>query len=125
MNELLVCNLNSLNNSKYIYRINKSENEFIIFEITLTQFNKENNKLRLIKKSRNGKLLSYQNEIKYNMINTININCININNIDKNINIECPIDQNSDKTLFSNNLINIKFYNKNNFLIIKYKLIDS
>jgi hypothetical protein len=124
MNELLVHNLNSLNNSKYIYRINKCDTEFIIFDILLNQTNKISNRLKIIKKSRYGKVISYSNEIKYNMINKININCINVNNLKKIINVDCLINQSKNKTIFMNDLIKIKIYNKNNFLIIEYKLID-
>ena len=124
MNELLVCNLNSLNNSIYTYRINEHKNEFLIFDIVLNHFDKIDNKIRLLKKSRNGKLISYQNEIKYKMINKININCININNINKSINMEYYIDHNSDKTEYSNDVINIKIYNKKDYLIIKYNLLN-
>jgi len=120
MNELLVYNLNNLNNCKYIYRRNKYETEFIIFEILFNQ----NDKIKIIKKSRFGKLISYSNKIKYNLINKININCININNINKSINMEYYIDHNSDKTEYSNDVINIKIYNKKDYLIIKYNLLN-
>jgi hypothetical protein len=123
MNELLVSKLNNINNSKYIYRNNESEHEIIIFEIKIIQFNKNNNKLRLITKSRNGELISYNNKIKYNNINKIIINAININN-NKIININCFIDQYNNKSIFSNDYINTKIYNKNNFLIVKYELIN-
>jgi len=111
------------NNSKYIYRINESEDEIYIFELIFKKFNQKNIKLRLIKNARNGKLLSLHNKINYEDIKKISITAIDINNPVNEINIECKLNQSNKYTLVLNNNIYIEFYESNGFLEANYNII--
>ena len=104
------------NNSKYIYRTNEFENENFIFELTFKKFSLKNTKLRIMKNSRNGKLLSIHNKINYDDIKKISISAIDINNPITEINIKCKLNQLNKYTIFLNNKIYIEFYKKKNFL---------
>jgi len=112
------------NNSKYIYGINELEDEIYIFELIFKKFHQKNIKLRLIKNSRNGKLLSLQNKINYEDIKKILITAIDINNPINEINIECKLNQSNKYTLVLNNNIYIEFYENNGFLEANYNIIS-
>lgn len=111
------------NNSKYIYRINESEDEIFIFELIFKKFNQKNTKLRLIKNSRTGKLLSIHNKINYKDIKKVLITAIDINNPVNEIIIECKLNQSNKNTLVLNNNIYIEFYENNGFLEANYNII--
>jgi len=111
------------NDSKYIYRINESEDEIFIFELIFKKFNQKNTKLRLIKNSRNGKLLSLHNKINYEDIKKILITAIDINNPVNEINVECKLNQSNKYTLVLNNNIYIEFFENNGFLEANYNII--
>jgi hypothetical protein len=110
--------------SKYIYRINESEDEIYIFELLFKKFNQKTKKLRLIKNSKSGKLLSSYNKINYCNIKRIFITAIDINNPVNEINIECKLNQNNKHTLILNNNIYIDFYENNGFLESNYNIIN-
>ena len=112
------------NNSKYIYHTDELEDENFIFELTFKKFNLKNTKLRIIKNSRNGKLLSIHNKINYDDIKKISINAIDINNPVTEISIKCKLNQLNKHTVYLNNKIYIEFYKNNNFLESNYKIIN-
>ena len=110
------------NISKYTYRINEEENEMFIFELVLKKTNK-NLKLRRIKNSRTGKLIGIEDNIKYNDIKKILISAIDINNPNKDINIECTLNHSNKHTLIFKNNIFIDFYDSSGFLESNYNII--
>ena len=117
------------NISKYTYRINEEESEMFIFELVLKKFNKEFNKdktlkLRRIKNSRTGQLISFDDNITYNDIKKINISAIDINNPSKDISVECILNHSNKHTLILKNNIFIEFYEINGNLESNYNIIN-
>ena len=115
---------NLFNNSNYNYNINENEDKIFIFELIFKNFNSKNNKLRLIKKSNNGKLLTYTDGFIYDTTKKINITIIDINNPLNHINIDCLLNQSSKYTLLLNNNISIEFYENKGILESNYNIID-
>lgn len=115
---------NISNISKYNYRINENETEMFIFEVILKKFNHRNQKLRIIKDCRIGQLLTVINNINYNDIKKVLITAIDINNPNKEIIVECILNQSNKHTLFFNNDLFIEFYEKNGLLESNYNIIN-
>ena len=113
------------NISKYTYRINEEETEMFIFELVLKKTNQNKNlKIRRIKNSRTGKLIGLEDNIKYNDIKKILVSAIDINNPNKDINIECTLNHSNKHTLIFKNNIFIDFYDSNGFLESNYNIIN-
>lgn len=115
---------NIIDNSKYTYRINETDDNIFIFELTFKKNNQKSNKLRIIKHSRNGKLISVNNNINYDEIKKINITAIDVNNPVKEITVECSINQANKYSLVIDHNIFIEFYNNNGQLEANYNLIN-
>lgn len=115
---------NIIDNSKYTYRINESDDNLFIFELTFKKNNQKSNKLRIIKNSRNGKLISLNNNISYDDIKQINITAIDINNPVTEIIVKCSINQTNKYSLVIDRNIFIEFYNNNGKLEANYNLIN-
>ena len=97
---------NTENISKYTYRINEEESEMFIFELVLKKFNQTKNlKLRRVKNSRTGKLIGIEDNIKYDDIKKIMVSAIDINNPNKDINVECTLNHSNKHTLILKNNI--------------------
>jgi hypothetical protein len=113
------------NISKYTYRINEDETEMFIFELVLKKFNQNKNlKLRRVKNSRTGKLINFDENIKYSDIKKINVSAIDINNPNKDINVECILNHSNKHTLILKNNIFIEFYELNGNLESNYNIIN-
>jgi hypothetical protein len=113
------------NISKYTYRINEEETEMFIFELVLKKFNQNKNlKLRRVKNSRTGKLINFNENIKYDEIKKITISAIDINNPNKDINVECILNHSNKHTLILKNNIFIEFYELNGNLESNYNIIN-
>ena len=116
---------NTENISKYTYRINEEESEMFIFELVLKKFNQTKNlKLRRVKNSRTGKLIGIEDNIKYDDIKKIMISAIDINNPNKDINVECTLNHSNKHTLILKNNIFIEFYELNGNLESNYNIIN-
>jgi hypothetical protein len=113
------------NISKYTYRINEKENEMFLFELVLKRFNENKNlKLRRVKNSRSGKLIGIEDNIKYDNIKKIIVYAIDINNPDKDINVECTLNHlNKHNYILQNNIV-IEFFNSNEILESNYNIIN-
>ena len=111
-------------NTKYIYRNNESDEEMFIFEIILKKKNNKFTKIRKIKKSRFGMLLSSNDKIDYADLTYVKISAIDINNPIKEIIVEYEINQNNRHNIIFNNNIFIEFFNNNFFLESKYNIMD-
>ncbi len=113
------------NISKYTYRINEEESELFLFELVLKKFNQNKNlKLRRTKNSRTGKLISLEDNIKYNDIKKITVSAIDINNPNKDINAECILNHENKHTLILKNNIFIEFFDSNGILESNYNIIN-
>jgi hypothetical protein len=113
------------NISKYTYRINEEESELFIFELVFKKFNQNKNlKLRRVKNSRTGKLINFDENIKYNEIKKITVSAIDINNPNKDINVECILNHSNKHTLILKNNIFIEFYELNGNLESNYNIIN-
>ena len=111
--------------SKYTYRINEEESDMFLFELVLKTFNQNKNlKLRRTKNYRMGKLIVFEDGIKYDDIKKIFVSAIDINNPNKDINMECTLNHSNKHTLILNNNIFIEFYDSNGFLESNYNIID-
>jgi hypothetical protein len=109
--------------SKYTYRINEEENEMFLFELVLKKFNQNKNlKLRRIKNSRVGKLISTEDNIIYNDIKKIIVSAIDINNPNKDINAKCILNHSNKHTLILKNNLFIDFFDSNGFLESNYNI---
>ncbi len=116
---------NTENISKYTYRINEEESEMFIFELVLKKFNQTKNlKLRRVKNSRTGKLIGIEDNIKYDDIKKIIVSAIDINNPNKDINVECTLNHSNKHTLILKNNIFIEFYELNGNLESNYNIIN-
>jgi hypothetical protein len=116
---------NTENISKYTYRINEEESEMFIFELVLKKFNQTKNlKLRRVKNSRTGKLIGIEDNIKYDDIKKIMVSAIDINNPNKDINVECTLNHSNKHTLILKNNIFIEFYELNGNLESNYNIIN-
>jgi len=109
---------------KYTYRINENEDELFIFELILKNNNQESNKLRIIKNTRSGKLISINDNLLYNNIKKILLSAININNPVKEFKIDCILNQVNKQTIILNNNIYVEFYDNNGYLESNYNLIN-
>jgi len=109
---------------KYTYRINENEDELFIFELILKNNNQESNKLRIIKNTRSGKLISINDNLLYNNIKKILLSAININNPVKEFKIDCILNQVNKQTIILNNNIYVEFYDNNGYLEFNYNLIN-
>jgi len=113
------------NISKYIYRINEEENEMFIFELLFKKNNQNKNlKLRRSKNSRTGKLIDLEDNIKYDEIKKILVSAIDVNNPNKDINIECTLNHSNKHTLILKRTIFIDFFNSNGVLESNYNIIN-
>lgn len=113
------------NISKYTYRINEEENEMFIFEIILKKFNQNKNlKIRRVINSREGKLINFEDNIKYDDIKKISISAVDINNPNVDINAECVLNHSNKHTLILKKNIFIDFYQSNEQLESKYTIIN-
>jgi hypothetical protein len=113
-----------IDNSKYTYSINECDNDIFIFELLFKKNNQKSNKIRLIKNTRNGKLITINDNIIYNDIKKIYVTAIDINNPIKEIIVECLINHNNKYSLVINKNIFIEFYNNNEQLEANYNLIS-
>ncbi len=112
------------NISKYTYRINEEESEMFLFELVLKRFNQNKNlKLRRTKNSRTGKLISLEDNINYDNIKKIIVSAIDINNPNKDINVECILNHSNKHTLILKNDIFIEFFDNNGILESNYNII--
>lgn len=114
---------NIIDSSKYTYNINECDDDIFIFELIFKKTNQKTNKLRIIKKSRNGKLISLNHNINYYEIKKISVTAIDLNNPHKEIIVECPINQNNNFSLIIDSNIIIEFNNNNGLLEANYNLI--
>ena len=112
-----------VNNSKYTYKRNESEEDMFIFELIFEKFNRKNQTIRKIKNSRTGCLLSEEDNIIYSEIKKIYITTFDINNPMKEIITECTINQMLNHTLVINKDIFVEFFNNNGLLQSNYNLI--
>lgn len=112
------------NIDNYTYRINESEDDLFIFELTLKNNDQKNTKLRFIKNTRNGVLISINDNLIYNDIKKILLTAIDINNPIKEIKIDCILNQTNRQTIILNNNIYLEFYDNNGYLESNYKLIN-
>jgi len=116
--------LNYSINNKYNYIKNEFDNQTFVFEISLRKFCKKQKIIRKIIKSHTGKLLSYDENIKYDDIDKICLSMININNPIKEINIKIKLDQNKKYLIYNNSNINLEFYCNSDFLECNYNIIN-
>jgi hypothetical protein len=114
---------NIIDSSKYTYNINECDDDIFIFELVLKKNNQKTNKLRIIKNSRNGKLISLNHNICYDEIKKIYVTAIDLNNPHKEIIVECPINQNNNFSLIVDSNIIIEFNNNNGLLEANYNLV--
>jgi len=114
---------NIIDSSKYTYNINECDDDIFIFELIFKKTNQKTNKLRIIKNSRNGKLVSLNHNINYYEIKKISVTAIDLNNPHKEIIVECPINQNNNFSLIIDSNIIIEFNNNNGLLEANYNLI--
>jgi len=112
------------NIDNYTYRINESEDDLFIFELTLKNNDQKNTKLRFIKNTRNGILISINDNLLYNDIKKILLTAIDINNPIKEIKIDCILNQTNRQTIILNSNIYLEFYDNNGYLESNYKLIN-
>jgi hypothetical protein len=110
--------------NKYTYTINECENDLFIFELNLKTNDQKNNKLRFIKNTRNGKLISSNDNLMYNNIKKISIIAFDVNNPVKQIKLDCILNQVNKQTMVLNNNMYVEFYENNGFLESNYNLID-
>jgi len=115
---------NYFQNSKYIYRNIESENDMFIFELIFKKVNQKNQKIRKLHTTRSGALLTSHDNISYADVKKILISIIDINNPNKEISVECILDQNNKHTLTLNNHVYIEFFEINGLLESKYNLIN-
>jgi hypothetical protein len=116
--------LNEENISKYIYRNNECEEEMFIFEITLKKKNEKINKIRKIKRSRSGMLISPNDKVIYSDLKSIIITAIDFNNPIKEINVECKINQINKQNIIFNRNIFIELFDNNLLLESNYNIIE-
>ena len=111
--------------SKYIYRINEEENNIFLFELVLKKFD-ESKKLvlRKIKNYHTSKLIDIKDNIKLKDIKKVIISAIDINNSNKDVNIEFLLNHPNKHTLILKNNIFIDFFNSNGFLESNYNIIN-
>lgn len=117
-------NYTTLKNSKYIYKVNENEEEMFVFEIVLKKFVEKNEIIRKIKKTRNGKLLKFDENIKYEDINKILLNIINVNDPTKEINVCIKLDHLNKYSTFINNNIYLEFFKNLNLLECNYRILN-
>jgi len=111
--------------SKYIYNNKEKKNNIFLFELVLKKFD-ESKKLvlRKIKNYHTGKLIDIKDNIKYKDIKKVIISAIDINNSNKDVNIECLLNHPNKHTLILKNNIFIDFFNSNGFLESNYNIIN-
>jgi len=80
--------------------------------------------LRKIKNYHTGKLIDIKDNIKYKDIKKVIISAIDINNSNKDVNIECLLNHPNKHTLILKNNIFIDFFNSNGFLESNYNIIN-
>lgn len=116
-------NYSIVKNSKYIYKVNENEEDMFVFEIILKKFIGKNEIIRKIKKTRAGKLLNINEDIKYDDINKILLNIININDPTQEINICIKLDHINKYSTFINNNIYLEFFKNINLLECNYNIL--
>ena len=116
--------LNDIYQSKYTYKLTETDNQIYVFEILLKKFNQKNKIIRKIKKTKQGTLISLDENIKFNEIKKINLTAIDINYPTNEINANVQLDQNREFSTFINNNIFLELTCKSGFLECNYRILD-
>ncbi len=107
---------------KYINYNNETQSKTYIIELILCNKKNKHNIIHCIKKSNQGNLLSYEDNIKYNTITEYRLTILDEDFPDKPIIINDKIKNNSSYT-FLNDEIFLEFNSiKNNLLNINYNI---
>ena len=106
--------------SKYIYKLNESDQNMFIFEVIVKSTNNKTKIIRKIKKNNKGNLISLDEKIKFNEIKKINLTAIDIsfptNEIVANINFN----NSKNFSSFKNENIYLEFISNFEFLECNY-----
>ena len=101
---------NTASSSKYIYTLNEQDTQMFVFEIILKKINQKNKIIRKIKKTKQGSLITFDENIVFSEINKIELTAININDPTNEITVNLSLDQNKKFSTYIDSKIYLEFY---------------
>lgn len=124
MNNELNYNLKkNMKHTIYTNSENQNNSQIFIFELILIDNNNNKKIIRTINKNKIGKLIIFNDNIKYNSINKYILTVINNNCIDKYIMINESINHKLIVNTFINNIIYLEINQSNNNMEFNYSII--
>lgn len=109
--------------SKYIYTNNEHDSQTFIFELILKNKMNQNQTIRKIMKSNQGCLISYEDDIKYDIMQRYKLTVIDVNNMNEIIIIKDIIDHSLSTNTFMDEKIYLEITQTNKLLNINYNIL--
>jgi hypothetical protein len=109
--------------SKYIYKNNELDSQTFIFELILKNKMNQNQTIRKIMKSNQGCLISYEDDIKYDIMQRYKLTVIDVNNMNEIIIIKDIIDHSLSTNTFMDEKIYLEITHTNKLLNINYNIL--
>ena len=109
--------------SKYIYTNNEHDSQTFIFELILKNKMNQNHTIRKIMKSNQGCLISYEDDIKYDIMQRYKLTVIDVNNMNEIIIIKDIIDHSLSTNTFMDEKIYLEITQTNKLLNINYNIL--
>ena len=109
--------------SKYIYTNNELDSQTFIFELILKNKMNQNQTIRKIMKSNQGCLISYEDDIKYDIMQRYKLTVIDVNNMNEIIIIKDIIDHSLSTNTFMDEKIYLEITQTNKLLNINYNIL--
>ena len=109
--------------SKYVYKNNELDSQTFIFELILKNKMNQNQTIRKIMKSNQGCLISYEDDIKYDIMQRYKLTVIDVNNMNEIIIIKDIIDHSLSTNTFMDEKIYLEITHTNMLLNINYNIL--
>ena len=109
--------------SKYVYKNNELDSQTFIFELILKNKMNQNQTIRKIMKSNQGCLISYEEDIKYDIMQRYKLTVIDVNNMNEIIIIKDIIDHSLSTNTFMDEKIYLEITHTNMLLNINYNIL--
>ena len=108
--------------SKYVYKNNELDSQTFIFELILKNKMNQIQTIRKIMKSNQGCLISYEDDIKYDIMQRYKLTVIDVNNMNEII-IKDIIDHSLSTNTFMDEKIYLEITHTNKLLNINYNIL--